>query len=144
MPKDYQAYTYDVFFEYPTEVGTFTASGAYLKADFDKAYQGGDPDPRSIGVNGEKNGWYAKVGYLLPQNIASGKLQIYGRVEEWQFAQLYGIYDQQIKWSAFGLNYYIKGQNLRLTLEYSMNDYVKEDAVNKDFKTVTTMLQFRI
>lgn len=144
LSKDYQAYTYDVFFEYPTEVGTFTASGAYLKADFDKAYQGADPDPRSIGVNGEKNGWYAKVGYLLPQSIASGKLQIFGRVEEWQFAQLSGIYDQQIKWSAFGLNYYIKGQNLRLTLEYSMNDYVKEDAVNKDFKTVTTMLQFRI
>jgi hypothetical protein len=142
--KDYQAYTYDVFFEYPTEAGTFTVSGAYLKSDFDDAYKGGDPDPRSTGLNGEKNGWYAKAGYLLPQKIASGKLQIFGRAEEWQFAELYGIFDQQITWSAFGLNYYVKGQNLRLTLEYSMNDYEKEDAANKDFKTVTTMLQFRI
>ena len=144
LSKDYKAYTYDVFFEYPIAAGTFTASGAYLKADFDGAYEGADPDPRSAGVNGEKNGWYAKAGYLLPQSIASGKLQVFGRVEKWQIAQLSGIFDQQIKWSAFGINYYVKGQNLRLTLEYSMNDYVKEDAVNKDFKTVTTMLQFRI
>ena len=144
LSKDYKAYTYDVFFEYPTVSGTFTVSGAYLKADFDGAYEGADPDPRSTGVNGEKNGWYAKAGYLLPQSIASGKLQVFGRVEKWQIAQLSGIYDQQIKWSAFGINYYVKGQNLRLTLEYSMNDYVKEDSVNKDFKTITTMLQFRI
>jgi hypothetical protein len=144
MAKDYKAYTYDVFFEYPTEAGTFTASGAYLKADFQGAYEEADPDPRSTGLTGEKNGWYAKAGYLLPQKIGSGKIQVYGRYEKWQIAELYGIYDQQIKWSAFGINYYIKGQNLRLTLEYSMNDYVKEDTVNKDFKTVTTMLQFRI
>ena len=144
MSKDYKAYTYDIFFEYPTAAGTLTASGAYLKADFQEAYQGADPDPRSIGLTGEKNGWYAKAGYLLPQKIGSGKLQVYGRAEKWQFAQLNGIYDQQIKWSAFGINYYIKGQNLRLTLEYSLNDYVTENSANKDFKTVTTMLQFRI
>jgi hypothetical protein len=144
MPKDYKAYTYDLFFEYPAVAGTFTASGAYLKVDFQGAYEGADPDPRSTGLTGEKNGWYAKAGYLLPQKIGSGKLQVYGRYEKWQIAELYGIYDQQIKWSAFGINYYVKGQNLRLTLEYSMNDYVKEDTVNKDFKTVTTMLQFRI
>ncbi len=55
-----------------------------------------------------------------------------------------GIYDQEIKWSAFGINYYLRGQDLRLTAEYSINDYVKEDAANKDFKTITAMLQLRI
>jgi hypothetical protein len=31
-----------------------------------------------------------------------------------------------------------------LTLEYSQNDYSREDAANKDFNTWTAMLQFRI
>jgi len=142
--KDYKAYTYDAFFEYPTPAGTFTVSGAYLKEDFNGAYKNADPDPRSIGINGEKNGWYAKAGYLLPGKIGGADLQVYGRYEKWNFAQLQGIYDQEIKWSALGANYYISGQNLRLTLEYSMNDYSKEDAANKDFTTWTFMLQFRI
>ena len=142
--KDYNAYTYDAFFEYPTPGGTFTVSGAYLKEDLNGAYKGADPDPRSIGINGEKNGWYAKAGYLLPGKIGGADLQVYGRYEKWNFAQLQGIYDQEIKWSALGANYYISGQNLRLTLEYSMNDYSKEDAANKDFTTWTFMLQFRI
>jgi hypothetical protein len=144
MTKDYLAYTYDVFFEYPTPAGTFTVSGAYLKEDFDNAYQGTDPDPRSIGINGEKAGWYAKAGYMLPGKIGTGELQVFGRYEEWKFAQLSGIFDQEIKWSALGINYFLKGQDLRLTLEYSINDFTKEDPVSQDFKTVTVMLQFRI
>ncbi len=144
MAKDYKAYTYDVFFEYPTPAGTFTASGAYLKEDFDEAFKGPDPDPRSVDLNGEKNGWYAKVGYLLPQKIGPGNLQLFGRYEKWKFAQLNGIFDQEIKWSAFGINYYLKGQDLRLTLEYSLNDFEKEDTASRDFKTATVMLQFRI
>ncbi len=142
--KDYKAYTYDIFFEYPTPAGTFTASGAYLKLDFQGAYQGADPDPRSIGLNGEKKGWYTKVGYLLPVKIGTGALQVYGRYEQWRFADLAAIVDQEIKWSAVGVNYFLKGQDLRLTLEYSMNDYEKEDANIKDFKTVSAMLQLRI
>jgi hypothetical protein len=144
MAKDYKAYTYDWFFEYPTRRGTYTASGAYLKADFDDAYKGGDPDPRSIGLYGEKNGWYAKAGYLLPSKIGAGDLQVFGRYEKWQFADLGGIMDQEVKWAAYGVNYYLRGQDLRLTLEHSSNDYTKEDAANKDFKTVTVMMQVRI
>ncbi len=144
LAKDYKAYTYDVFFEYPTQAGTFTASGAYLNADFGGAFKGGDPDPRSIGVNGEKSGWYSKAGYLLPKKIGTADLQVFARYEKWRFAELGGIFDQQIIWTGYGINYYVNGQDLRLTLEYSTNDYEKEDAVNKDFKTVTVMLQFRI
>ncbi|MGE5174227.1 MAG: selenite/tellurite reduction operon porin ExtI [Betaproteobacteria bacterium] len=140
LVKDYQAYTYDVFFEYPTPAGTFTVSGAYLKEDFDGAYKGTDPDPRSIGINGEKKGWYTKAGYMLPDS----DLQVFGRYEKWRFAELVGIFDQEIKWTAVGLNYYFRGQDMRFTLEYSTNDYEKEDTFNKDYKTVTVMLQFRI
>ncbi len=140
MAEDYKAYTYDVFFEYPTKAGTITASGAYLQTDFGGAYKGADPDPRSIGINGEKSGWYTKVGYLFP----NAKLQIFGRYEQWKFAELNGIFDQKITWTGYGVNYYVKGQDLRLTLEYSTNDFDKEDTLNKDFNTTTIMLQFRI
>jgi hypothetical protein len=142
--KNYTAYTYDVFFEYPTPAGTFTVSGAYLNEDFDNAYQGTDPDPRSIGLNGQKKGWYSKAGYLLPNKIGTTQIQVFGRYEEWRFAELNSIFDQKIKWSALGINCYLKDQDLRLTLEYSINDFEKEDPANQDFKTVTVMLQFRI
>ena len=71
--KDYQAWTMDGFFEYPLGgAGTVTASGAYEKVDLDDAYQGANPDPGATGLNGEKNGWYGKGGYLLPRRSAAG------------------------------------------------------------------------
>lgn len=144
FPKDYQAWTADIFFEYPVEsVGTFTASAAFLEIDFDDAYKGGDPDPFAVGIHGEKNGWYAKAGYMLPNKVGPGNVQFFGRFEDWNFAELQGIVDQQIDWYAFGLNYLLKGHDLRVTLEYSVNDFEKENANNDDFNTLTAMLQLR-
>jgi hypothetical protein len=141
--KDYQAWTYDIFFEYPTPSGTVTASAAYLKVDFDDAYKGADPDPFAIGINGEKHGWYAKAGYLLPNKVGPGQLQFFGRYEDWNFAELLNVFDQQVKWYAGGLNYFLRGQDLRLTLQYSVNDFDKETASVEDFNTLTAMLQLR-
>lgn len=142
LPKDYSAWTFDGFFEYPTPSGTFTLSGAYLKTDFDEAYKGADPDTRSIGLNGEKKGWYAKAGYMLPMKVGPGNVQVYGRYEEWKFAELSGVFDQKIKWTGVGLNYLLKGQDLRISVEYSNNDFNKETTDTKDFSTWTAMLQF--
>lgn len=141
LAKNYQAWTADAFFEYPLPAGAVTLSGAYLRTDFGGAYQGGDPDPRSVGLNGEKKGWYAKAGYLLPVQLWTGSVQVYARYESWRFAELSQIVDQQIRWIAAGLNYYLKGQDLRITLEYSRNDFVREDASTRDFHTVTAMVQ---
>jgi hypothetical protein len=141
LPKSYRAWTVDAFLEYPVPVGAFTISGAYLQTDFDGAYKGGDPDPRSFGLSGEKKGWYAKAGYLLPGNLGKGRLQVYGRYESWRFAELSDVLDQQIRWSAAGVNYFLKGQDVRMTLEVSRNDFVREDAASRDFSTVTAMMQ---
>lgn len=141
LAKDYQAWTADGFFEYPLPFGTFTVSGAYLQVDFDHAYQGGDPAPASIGLSGEKRGWYGKAGYLLPMDVWNGRVQVYARYERWRFAELGGIVDQQLRWGAAGVNYYFKGQDLRITLEVSRDDFVTEDAATRDFDTVTLMLQ---
>ena len=129
--ENYSAYTYDGFFEYPTEVGTFTLSGAYLKQDFNGAGTRGVPG--AADVYGEKNGDYWKAAYML------GKFQVYGRMEKWAFASLNGVTDQHVDWNAEGLNYYIKGQDLRLTLEFEQIAFNKPPS--KDFNT--TLLQFQ-
>jgi len=139
--KDYNAWTADVFFEYPSPLGTITISGAYEEVNLDDAYRGSNPDPDTLGLNGEKNGSYVKAAYLLPET----PLQVFGRYEEWSFASLNDILDQKLTWSAVGINYYFNKQNLKLTLEYSHTDYDKEGTfgglVSKDFDTVVTQLQ---
>ena len=139
---DYKAWTVDLFTEYPLAgVGTFTFSTAYVDYDLDDAYQGADPDPLTIGVNGEKNGYYVKAGYMLP----SLPLQFFLRYEDWSFADLFGVYDQEVKWYGGGFNYYLRGQNLKLTLELSQTDFDKEGVFSgvttKDFTTATAQLQ---
>jgi hypothetical protein len=148
LPKDYQAWTLDEFFEYPTTAGTFTLSAAYLDESFNNAYEGGNPDPRSVGENGQKKGWYSKAGYLLPKKIGPGQVQVYGRYEQWKFAELTaGTFNQKVDWAAGGVNYLLKGQDLRVTLEYSNTHFGVQDVANplntRNFSTLTAMLQAR-
>ena len=50
LPKDFTAWTYDGFFEYPVAAaGTFTLSAAYLETDYGSAYKDGDPDQEESG-----------------------------------------------------------------------------------------------
>ena len=140
--SDYQAWTVDAFFEYPLEaVGTFTASAAYEDVDVDDAYRGANPDAGSIGLNGQKNGWYAKAGYMLP----GLPLQFFGRYENWRFASLNNIFDQKVDWYGGGANYYLRGQNLKLTAELSRTDFDSEGTVagvrSEDFTTLVAQLQ---
>jgi hypothetical protein len=138
--KDYSAWTADVFLNYPLGGGAVTASAAYLKTDFDEAYKGTDPDPLALGIDGEKEGWYAKAGYLIPGK----KVQPFVRYEEWRFASLFDVYDQKINWIGAGMNYYIDGQSLRITVEYARTDFDKEvNPDSQDFNSVTAMLQYR-
>ena len=139
---DYQAYTFDLFAEYPiAAVGTFTAAAAYVDYNLDDAYQGADPDPGVVGLNGEKKGGYVKAAYLLP-NLP---LQLFARGEQWKFAQLKNVFDQEINSYAGGLNYYFRGQDLKLTVEYAMTDFDQEGVfageTTEDFNTLTTQLQ---
>jgi hypothetical protein len=140
--KDYKAWAADLFFEYPVvNMGTITASAAYEKIDMDNAYQGTNPDPDVMGLNGEKNGYYAKAGYMLPKI----PLQFFGRYEKWSFANLNGIYDQSVKWYGGGANYYFRNQNLKLTAEVSKTSFDKGTGTSvdgtKEFVTFITQLQ---
>lgn len=136
--KDYKAWTVDAFFEYPLEgAGTVTASAAYEDVNLDDAYKGTNPDADTFGINGEKNGWYIKAGYMLP----TVPLQFFGRYESWNFASLNNVYDQNIDWYGGGANYYFRGQNLKLTMELSRTAFETEAPDCKDFTTFVTQLQ---
>ncbi|MBW4056625.1 MAG: porin [Proteobacteria bacterium] len=140
--KDYKAWTVDGFFEYPLEgIGTVTASAAYEDINLDDAYKGANPDLGTIGLNGQKNGWYTKAAYMLPMI----PLQFFGRYEKWQFASLNNIFDQKIDWYGGGANYYFRDQNLKLTMELSHTAFDKQGTVSgvmsKDFTTFVTQLQ---
>lgn len=130
--QNYQGYTYDFYFEYPTEMGTPTLSAAYLKQDFGEAGERGVPGA----TDGEKNGYYVKAAYML------GKFQVYGRYEKWSFASLNGVIGQQVKWSAEGINYFIMGEDLRLTFEAQKTDFQIQST--PDFRTYVVQLQARI
>jgi len=134
---DFKAWSVDLYFEYPVEgMGTFTFSTAYLDCDLDDAYQGADPESDVMGINGEKNGGYTKIGYLLP-NLP---LQLFARAENWSFAELDGVYDQELDWYAFGCNYYFRDQNLKATLQIADTDF-DDETQNDDFMTYTAQLQ---
>jgi len=134
---DFKAWSVDLYFEYPVEgMGTFTFSTAYLDCDLDDAYQGADPEADVMGLNGEKNGGYTKIGYLLP-NLP---LQLFARAENWSFAELDGVYDQELDWYAFGCNYYFRDQNLKATLQIADTDF-DDETQNDDFMTYTAQLQ---
>ena len=140
--KDYLAWTVDGYYEQPfKDVGTVTVSGAYVKYKLDHAYLGANPDPMSVGLSGEKNGWYAKAAYMLPNT----PVQFFGRAERWKFAQLNNIYNQQVKWTGIGANYYIWEQNLKVTVEYSTTKFDQQATVSgvrtQDLKSFVAQLQ---
>jgi hypothetical protein len=136
QPRDYKAWTVDGFFEYPLEsFGTVTLSGAYEKVNLGGAYMGANPDSGAMGINGEKNGWYGKAGYLLPRT----KLQFFGRYEKWRFASLNNTIDEMVDWYGGGVNYYVWGQSLKLSAEFGRTKFDKGS--QKDFNTVVTQVQ---
>ncbi|MEC9492428.1 selenite/tellurite reduction operon porin ExtI [Flexistipes sp.] len=145
--KDYTAYSVDLFYEQPTSAGTFTFSTAYLDVSFDDAYKGTNTDPGITGLNGEKNGYYLKGAYMLPMDVGPGKLQFFARHDAFTFAKLGDVYDQDIGWTAGGFNYYIHGQDLKISGQYSQMDYDKESETDpnyQDFDTFKLFIQVRI
>lgn len=134
---DYSAYTVDIFGELPTEaMGTFTLSAAYVEYDLDEGYKNGAPDADVTGLTGEKNGGYVKAGYMLPNT----PLQFFVRSEGWSFAKLDDVYDQEVAWHGLGFNYYLRGQNVKVTMEYSMLDYDDETSC-EDTNTLAAQVQ---
>jgi hypothetical protein len=155
---DYTAYAADLMFEYPYPFGVVTLDGQYVKIDFKNAYKtNANPADRNTiiaGLNGQKEGGFGKLALILPVTVGKeGKLQPYVLYESWRFAHLLGVNEQKIEQTGVGINYYIKNQDVRTTLEYLDTEFDKEttlfgitDAATKlkDFRTVRLMFQVLI
>lgn len=120
--SDYEAWTVDAFMEYPTSQGTVTASAAYMDFSTDDAING-NPDP-ALPPTSELDGYYAKAGYLLPNKVGIGRLQLFARYEDLDYGVDSGYYTNT--WKSVGANYYINGQQLKVTFEYANVDYDRQ------------------
>jgi hypothetical protein len=131
---DHTGFTADMLLEYPTEAGTFTLTSAFIKIDYDDAHKTnlnpGDRLTNYGGVNGQKEGWYVRGAYLLPGTYGKeGKLQPYAYYEDFDVAALAGVTEQTVTQTGLGVNWYIRGQNVRFTLEYLKNEFAKPTAL---------------
>ncbi|MFZ5773899.1 MAG: selenite/tellurite reduction operon porin ExtI [Thermodesulfobacteriota bacterium] len=133
---DYKAYTADIFYEQPfANGGVLTATALYLKVDFDDAHltARAPADLATIvgGATGQRDGYYAKLGYVLPLTVgAKGKLQPFARYEDWDLANLFGVDDQTVEQFGIGINYFVRGDDtLRFTLEYYKTEFDKQTSL---------------
>ncbi|SCX79953.1 short chain amide porin [Thiohalorhabdus denitrificans] len=117
--KDYDAWTADIFFEYPFSWGTPTLSGAYMDYSVGDAINMNPDD--ELPITSELDAYYAKAGYLVPGKVGPGRLQLFYRYENSDYNVDTGFYDQT--WNSAGFNYYIDGQRLKFTFEYAMVDF---------------------
>jgi hypothetical protein len=117
-PKSYKAWTTDAFMEYPAASGVYTLSAAYMKYDTGNAINQ-TPDP-AFPVNADLKGYYVKGGYMLPNKVGPGRLQFFARHERADYGIKIGsanYYDQTR--DGVGANYYLDGQNLKISAEYT-------------------------
>lgn len=138
--RDYSAWTADIFLEYPTSAGTMTASAAIMDYSTDNAINA-DPDPL-LPVTSELEGYYVKLGYLFPGKMGIGRVQLFARFEDQDYAITNGYYDNQ--WISAGANYYIYGQQLKVTFEYATIEYDLQHPTNqalRDYDQATLALQ---
>ncbi len=115
--RDYSAWTVDAFYEEPTAAGTLTLSAAYFDYSVDGALEG-DPQlvDNSLTPTADMTSYYIKGGWLFPNRIGIGRLQVYARHESSDYNRSDDFHDQTI--NAIGANYYIDGQNVKFTFEY--------------------------
>ncbi len=125
--KNYEAWTTDVFFEYPFRSGTYTASAAYMHYGTGNAINSAYPDP-NLPVTSQLSGYYVKAGYMLPTKVGIGRLQFFLRHETSRYHLLSGFDDQQ--WNSAGFNYYISGQQLKVSGEFARITFNKQDPLN--------------
>ena len=127
---DYKAWTADIYAEYPTSLGTLTGSAAYFDYGLGDAFDA-SPDPK-LPINSELEAYYLKGGYMLPNPLGIGRLQLFARYEDRDYNFPGGLFDNELY--SIGANYYIDGQQVKFTFEYTATEYDKEDPSNNSLQ----------
>ncbi|HMM86593.1 selenite/tellurite reduction operon porin ExtI [Azohydromonas sp.] len=141
--KDYKARTIDAFMELPTSSGVYTASAAVFDYDTGGAF-GQSPDP-ALSVNSDLKGHYLKAGYMLPNKLGPGRLQLFARHEKLDYGVKTGnaeYFDNT--WNGVGFNYYIDGQRVKITGEFNRIKFDTQHPVDnalRDYRQATLALQ---
>lgn len=125
-PVSYKAWTADIFYEYPFKSGTYTFSTAYIDYNTGNAINQ-SPDPL-LPITSQLSGYYVKAAYLMPYRVGIGRLQFFVRHEQWNYHLKSGLYDA--RWNSGGVNYYINGQNLKLSAAFARVTYPHQDATS--------------
>ncbi len=125
----YTAYTVDAFAEIPLGGGALTVEGAYFNYDW-----GNVADPVT-------KGYYGQIAYL----IGGVNIQPAFRYES---SDKDGTVTGGDDFSAYavGLNYYMKGHDAKINLEYAKKDFENEGTTkrtNQDYADITLQLQFQ-
>ena len=115
--EDNLGWTLDFFYDHPAGEGAVTLEGAYI--DVENMTQ-------TLKYSWLKSGddaqiYYIQGGYLFPGTIGPGRIQPYFRYE-----RLLVDNKPDTAFPSVGLNYYLKGHNARLTLDWTMIDQRKE------------------
>lgn len=107
-------FSFDVNYDTPlgSNGGALTAYGAYINYDYGE--NGGGP----AGATG--NALYAHLGYLIPKTKMQPYIAYQNR--DWDDTTVLGS-QRGGTTTNLGLNYYISGHNLKLTLEYVKSNF---------------------
>jgi phosphate-selective porin len=114
------AYGVDVF---------FNTGGLVIEAEYD-AYRENDNRSGYEDINGD--GWYLQAGYLI-----FPKIELAARYQEMDFD--HNSETDKLMWTSIGLNYYLRGHNLKMQAEYIFKREQVEDPDNDLFQV---QLQF--
>lgn len=117
------AYTVDFLLEKKLgNAGVVTVESEYAKYDGLGGY-----NPAAL----ESDGWYLLGGYIFPQPVGVGKLQVMGKFGETTFDFIGS--DVKQKTTELDLNYLIKDFNARVTVFYIDQDYDNATTGSKQF-----------
>lgn len=132
--RTYNAWTVDAYAEFPLPGGSaITGEAAYYLYDKDTP------------SNPKIKAYYIQAGYLISGKIGPGQLQPVARFEEYKPDGA----DNDTKSWALGLNYYLKGHDAKVMLEYLKVDNQKNASIysgsaGKDRDAITLAIQFQI
>ena len=121
--QDNTAWTLDLFFDHPVGEGALTMEAAYIDeknvtqdlSSFSRFAKGDDAQI-----------YYIQGGYLIPGKIGPGKIQPYFRYE-----RLAVDGKPDTVFPSVGVNYYLKGHDAKLTLDWTL---VKQREEVKNFR----------
>ena len=110
-------WTIDLFFDHPVGGGAITAEAAYI----DEKNVTQELKYSWLDKGDDAQIYYIQGAYLFPGNIGPGRIQPYFRYE-----RLNVEHRPDTAFPSLGVNYFLKGHNAKLTLDWTIVDQKKD------------------